>query len=459
MVSLKKKLKRLLSDSTAFGLPNIFKREGFLNKIFWLIFSLLATSVSVYYTLDALNYFFNYNFVTQIENVYQQPLQFPTITICDDGTKTNEKFENVEYFNGKNPENFIKQFKTMKDTTNFTNNQNYFFEMLRYINTGDYGTCLRFNSGKNVYNQTIPFFYSTIGGPNDYIEIIFKDSLRLKIFLHDVDLPPNIQYYNIFEPYILINFNLSYYIGIDKSTENKLGLPYNHCYNDVTDFNLNKTIIDYIKSINQTYTQVNCLKLCFELDYIEKNPCNCSNTTLGRVWRDCYIRKEVFDQNGCTYKYRRNFFEKSIVEKCANYCPLECNSTTYTFSSSSTYNVFHKNTTAVRFFYNSLKVTKISQIPKTQIFDLVSNVGGIFSLFIGFSFVTLFEISEIFIVIAFSLFQSNNRVEKIVNENEKLKNEIRSEVKNQLKIELDKSLKLNRNLLELKQKTQHEQMI
>jgi hypothetical protein len=73
--------------------------------------------------------------------------------------------------------------------------------------------------------------------------------------------------------------------------------------------------------------------------------------------------------------------------------------------------------------------------------------------------VTLFEITEIFIVIIFSLFQSSNRVEKIDNENERMKNEIRSEVKNQLKIELDKSLKLNRNLLEFRQKTQHEQMI
>ena len=75
-----------------------------------------------------------------------------------------------------------------------------------------------------MYNQSTPFLYSTIGGPDDFIEIIFKSSLRLKIFLHDVDLPPNIQYY-IFEPYIRINFNLNYYVGIDKSTENKLGLP------------------------------------------------------------------------------------------------------------------------------------------------------------------------------------------------------------------------------------------
>ena len=172
VVSLKKKLKQLLSDSTANGLPNVFKREGFLNKIFWLTFSLLATSLSVYYTLDAIIDYLNYNFVTQIENVYKQPLQFPTITICDDGTKTNEKTEFVEFFNGKSPDDFILKCNTMHDSKNCSNNPNKFFEILRYVNTKDYGTCLRFNSGKNVNNHSIPFFYSTIGGPSDYIEII-----------------------------------------------------------------------------------------------------------------------------------------------------------------------------------------------------------------------------------------------------------------------------------------------
>ncbi len=460
MVLLKKKLKQILSDSTANGLPNIFKREGFLSKIFWLTFVLLSILPSYYYTVSAVFDYLNYNVVTQIEDVYQQPLKFPTITICDDGTNATATKKNVEYFDGKIPRIVIENCSTISDWTNCTHNPDIFFEMLRYVNTKDYGTCLRFNGGKNVFNQSIPFLYSTIGGPDDFIEIIFKHSLRLKIFLHDVDLPPNLQYDNIFEPYIRINFNLSYYIGINKLTDNKLGLPYNKCYDDVKNFNLNKTIINYIKSINQKYTQVNCLKLCFELDYIEKNPCNCSNTMLGRVWRDCYILKEDLNPNGCTIKYKRNFTENSVVEKCAQYCPLECDSTTYTYSLSSSYDASLKNTTAVRFFYNSLKVTEISQTPQTQLFGLISNVGGNLSLFIGFSFVTLFEISEILIVIISSLFQNNNRVEKIDNEKEKMKNEIIFEVKNQLRIELGQSLNFNRNSSnELKQKQQENHLI
>ena len=47
------------------------------------------------------------------------------------------------------------------------------------------------------------------------------------------------------------------------------------------------------------------------------NSCNCSYTTLGRVWRDCYIVKEKLHPNGCTIRYKKNFTKNSVVEKCA----------------------------------------------------------------------------------------------------------------------------------------------
>ncbi len=48
MVLLKKKLKQLLSDSTANGLPNLFKRQGLLNKIFWLIIKLEVYQINLF---------------------------------------------------------------------------------------------------------------------------------------------------------------------------------------------------------------------------------------------------------------------------------------------------------------------------------------------------------------------------------------------------------------------------
>ena len=51
---------------------------------------------------------------------------------------------------------------------------------------------------------------------------------------------------------------------LSKTKENNPGLPYNSCYKDLfIEFQLNKTIIYYLKSKNIEY------KLCAELEFIE----------------------------------------------------------------------------------------------------------------------------------------------------------------------------------------------
>ena len=41
------------------------------------------------------------------------------------------------------PRDFIPECNNMQDTTNCTHNQNNFFEMLSFVITNDYGTCLK----------------------------------------------------------------------------------------------------------------------------------------------------------------------------------------------------------------------------------------------------------------------------------------------------------------------------
>ncbi len=65
--------------------------------------------------------------------------------------------------------------------------------------------------------------------------------------------------------------------------------------------------------------------------------------------------------------------------------------------------------TELRIYYESLKYISIRQIPKTKPFDLISNIGGIFGLFIGVSFVSLFEISELIIEGIFIFFERKKR--------------------------------------------------
>jgi len=385
---LLKKINDLAGESSSFGIANIFRRNRIFNKIFWIIFSLLGGSASFYFSLDAVNSYLDFETITKIDYVYKHPLQFPTVTICP--------YYDTSYFQDKQLNQLVSDCQIMADNTCLKSLNNY-FEKIDY---NGYGLCIRFNSGKNWSNNSIPYLYSTIGGRDDYFKIEFKNIQHgLTLFIHDSDLPPRVEYTNIHETVVSLPPNSSTLIAIDKTDDNKLSLPYNDCLDDVSYFNLNKTIINYIlKTLNHKYTQVNCLKLCFELDYIEKKPCQCTKTTLGNVWADCFVNYERLDTTGCTFKYKTSFVKNSVIDQCGKYCPLECDSTFYSHSLSSE---IAPGDNSIRFkvYYTSLKVVTITEKPKTQLFDLISNIGGIFGLFIGIGFVSVFEVSEIFIEI------------------------------------------------------------
>ena len=60
--------------------------------------------------------------------------------------------------------------------------------------------------------------------------------------------------------------------------------------------------------------------------------------------------------------------------------------------------------------FSDLKYTKISQQPKSDVWDLVSGVGGIFGLFLGLSFLSLVDIVQIILEMFFILFEKNSSV-------------------------------------------------
>ncbi len=81
------------------------------------------------------------------------------------------------------------------------------------------------------------------------------------------------------------------------------------------------------------------------------------------------------------------------------YCPLECDSVSFSVQINTFKALFFTdpNVAYFKIFYRSLKYTLITQKPKMLPFDVISNVGGTLGLFVGLSFVSLFEITEMVI--------------------------------------------------------------
>jgi len=140
----------------------------------------------------------------------------------------------------------------------------------------------------------------------------------------------------------------------------------------------------------------------------------------------------------CTYEYfneNNNYLYKLIDEKCKKYCPLECDSITYTVANSRFGN--DRQWSNIYIYFEGLKYTRYSEIPKTEPFNFVSEVGGILSLFIGLSFVSLFELTELAFELCFILFGKKQQ-KSISKEEMSLEEEVKrlrreiNEIKNQL---------------------------
>ena len=205
----------------------------------------------------------------------------------------------------------------------------------------------------------------------------------------------------------------------------KLESPYNNCLKDPLTFKENKLLINYILNSSRVYSQKVCFDLCFGMNYIESNQCNCTSTQelkYENTLELCYEDQEVFSSIwNCTRDFRRKFSQTIFNEECHKYCPEECDSVSYLVSVSNmnfpltgdiserdqktwfrnfqhkTYEEVHKSFFAIDVFYEDLKYTVISQKEKILLSDLISNIGGIIGVFLGSSFLSLFEFVELFI--------------------------------------------------------------
>ncbi len=382
-----KSMTKLVLVSTAYGIPNVFRSNRIFNKIFWLIFLLISTAMASVYIYRGIMAYYNYEVVTLIKQDYGQPTEFPAITFCS---------LKLYHFENKSLNELIEVASFGYDYGIADNISNH----LELVNTSSIGKCYRFNSGLNLYSESIPIKQSTFGGQFDSFSLAINAPDGLAVWIHNKSSPPTIELGSGDgnDPInILPGFQTN--LAIEKIVEQKLEEPYNHCLQNVSMFQRNKTVIDYIKAKGHSYTQIKCLELCFDLDYITRNPCNCTNVTIGNVWSACWLDFESSVINSCTFMSKRNFYQQDVKEYCSLYCPLECDSVSFSVQINTFKALFFTdpNVAYFKIFYRSLKYTLITQKPKMLPFDVISNVGGTLGLFVGLSFVSLFEITEMVI--------------------------------------------------------------
>jgi hypothetical protein len=374
---IKKQIFDLIESSTSYGLPNLIRRKSKFSKGFWLVFFFASASAAFGYIFVDLRDYYQYEVVTLVESKLDYPTEFPTVSFCSVKPNFYNSFTNT----------FPQIINALFDTDpNVQQDPNNHFEsfILPFL-----GKCFRFNSGKNMSNHEIPIKNSIQGGRFDSLQLIIDQPEQgLFIWIHNRTIP-------LYSPEdaILVTLGLQNEITIEKTIESKLGEPHNQCLKDFTRFEKNKTIINSILKDSLSYTQRMCFDKCFDLVFLKENSCGCREPL---SFIDC-LKNETLRE--CSSNYLNEFNKKNLNEECSDYCPLECDSISFSYSIHTQLNSENFTNTMIKIFYKTLKYTSIVQQSKIEPTQLISNLGGYLGLFVGLSFVSLFEIAEIIIQI------------------------------------------------------------
>ena len=317
-------------------------------KICWVVLTLVSLAIGLFLTSGTIKDYLEYDVFTQTKYISSSSSTFPSVTFCFKNPETKDLdsfFEKAEFyfFNGS--------------LTNLSGHQ-FYDEGLEYWDaTGD---CIKFNHFTNKSGTQLFAAYSS----EDYF--IFEIDLnvkfeRLRVFLSD-------NYNNVIDwsQYLTTSFNVSgyYSIAFKKEVEIKLEEPYNQCKN-VSDI---------------TYRQADCLVQCKN-----KNFANNYNCTL----------KNFYSVSGYGFCKKAYFGSSEFELDCLKQCPKECATTKFDLLLTNT-DLGPNSTDKLLFhiWFLHLNYIEIRQNPKMSGFSLLNEIGGALGLFVGITFLSIFELLE-----------------------------------------------------------------
>ena len=468
---------------TMHGFPNIFRTKYNFIKLFWVILFLISTSTCAFNVYMIIINYLKYDVVTTIKLTKEASMTFPTISLCNANFFATENSFQIAYnlsksifsidlydiigdnrttlnfFNSKYKlfENyFVLSFLLKQMITNpkFKNqNTSFGFHFDKFVVSCFYslqpcyeedfvpyldetfGICYKFNSGKfkngtrtNLKTSNKPdvsnglMLQLFVGDASDPRSLSLTSGAQ--VFIHNNSLTPN-----VYEG-LSLNVGTTSNVAVHKTFSSKIPYPYSDCTDNLNDVSsYDSEYYRMTMSTNNSYRQSDCFDICYQI-YLNKK-CNCYDTTIRYVNRQfsfspCESKKET----QCQIDTVRIFSANSYNKMCADHCPAECYTTTYSFSTSASlyptrsyahsllkdpsmmarfenkenvsYETLKESILNVNIYFDSLELTRIEQSKKMEISDLISSVGGTLGLFLGISLLSIFEFIEIVLEILFS---------------------------------------------------------
>ncbi|OAF66483.1 hypothetical protein A3Q56_05775 [Intoshia linei] len=370
-------------------------------------------------------------------NTYQEyNIQFSQDDIVDtpfeEGSYTDEsgrisnseddiKMEFLAILNEKSIKDREKLGYQFKDFVLNCNYNGYNCLKKDFINfyTNSYGNCYTFNSG---WNTTHPIYRSYKPGAmhglkvtlfidqNEYIpEMVHSAGAKVLVHAQKIMPFPEDEGYNV-------SPGMATSIAVRKTSIKRAGSVYSPC-TDIQAPNITRNI--YEELYPTRYNTPACLKTCYQKNVIDT--CSCYYLQIPN-YGSAFGYKNVSGYE-CLAEITKLYDRNKL--NCS--CPSPCQETSFSSSIStalwpstkyegslknilrgkkSVYDVieedkknkdnqFQKNILKINIFYQEFNYETITEEPAYLFFSLISDVGGILGLYIGFSAMTIFEFMEL----------------------------------------------------------------
>ena len=444
------------STTTAHGLPNIVNAKYIPLKLIWMFCCVLSISLCGYLTTRNVLDFLNYEVVTKITVNQEIPIIFPTITIC-----------NRNPFNTEYAMSFINDLENSTDRS-FWNDYYWFYSRANVFNKSDeekkkfglkldetiivcsfnslpcnlsndfvwvyyshYGNCYRFNSGKNEKGDSIDLkkldrvgndiglnLILYVGEPE---HVVMDISTGIQIFIHNASENPG-----NFEGFKVATATETNF-AIRRTFTTNLEYPYTSCRRDLIGSVKDPSLVNYILNSGYKYRFYDCWNLCYQQTLV--NEIGCNDIGIGQIngTRPCVTQDDYLKTDEIFLK----FLASDLTTLYDSKCPFECDSFDFSITTTNGYfpsnyfvKLFQNKTPAeikerylsLNIFYDTIKYTNIEVTPKTELVDLISNIGGTLGLFLGISWLSFIEIFEIiFNIIAATI--EDHKIKKKVYSN------------------------------------------
>ena len=415
--------------------------DHFFPVLIWILYFLIIRSITN---------FFEFETVTKTTVRYQSPAEFPTITICNinpfvneagilklvEGNITRKNFTSQKKFNQylrfkafnlslEDRKNLGLKIDELIYDCSFKGELCDFYNDFRWIYSYSNGNCFQYNSGYSSNGSRVKLKSTFFNGPVNGLRLkvytgtskYYSDASGLQIIIHNSSVDP------LFDDVIDVATSLKTSIAIKTYFINKQERPYSDCVSDLK--SINSDLVNMIINSKKTYRKIDCLFLCLNRFIIKE--CGCYNPGYG-IWNNIKQCSSLDDAEKYS-KLLSYIFESNIFNMCLSECPLECTSIEYINSISSSFfptiayleelnlikstnfttKLNSSNHLALNIYYNSLSYTETDEIAKTNLIELISNIGGTLGLFTGASFLSFVEIFEIIFLMVSSYFEKASK--------------------------------------------------